>query len=405
MSSAGTSSLAIGLRPKRVCVLAYTFYETDGRVMRYAEALVNRGFAVDAIVLRRDGQAVEDDVRGVRVLRVQARQKNERSKYSYLLRILRFFVRSMVEITRRHLKQPYDVVHVHSVPDFEVFSALVPKLMGAKVILDIHDIVPEFYAAKFGVSQQSLVFRSLKLIEKASTSFADHVIAANDLWLEKLVGRAVRRDKCTAFINYPDLSVFSPSLRQRSDDGKFVLVYPGTLNWHQGLDIAIRAFAIAHREAPQLMFDIYGEGPETERLARLVSELGLVDCVRLHPPRPLRDIAQVMADADLGVVPKRNDSFGGEAFSTKILEFMAVGVPVVAAETRIDRHYFNDSLIHFFEPDNAEGLARALLSAYRDRQRSRERASNALRFVELNSWGERKHDYLALVERLADARA
>jgi hypothetical protein len=69
MSSTGTSSLAIGLQPMRVCVLAYTFYETDGRVMRYAEALASRGVAVDAIVLRREGQAVEDDVRGVRVLR------------------------------------------------------------------------------------------------------------------------------------------------------------------------------------------------------------------------------------------------------------------------------------------------------------------------------------------------
>jgi glycosyltransferase involved in cell wall biosynthesis len=389
----------------RACMLAYTFYENDGRVMRYAEALAQAGVEVDAIVLGREGQAREEMLHGVRVLRVQTREKNERTKLTYLTRILRFFWRSMLEVTRQHRAAPYSVIHVHSVPDFEVFATLVPKLLGAKVILDIHDIVPEFYAAKFGIDHHSVTFKALKFVERLSASFADHVIAANDLWLDRIASRAVRRSKCSAFINYPDLGVFSQKLRRRTDDGRFVVLYPGTLNWHQGLDIAVRAMAIAVHKAPLMELHIYGEGPEKDNLAQLVQDLSLSACVKLHPPRPLRDIAQIMSDADLGVVPKRNDSFGGEAFSTKILEFMALGVPVVAAETRIDRHYFNDSLIHFFEPDSIEGLAQALLSVYRDRHCSLQRANNALRFVEVNSWGLRKQDYLALIGRLAGDNA
>lgn len=68
--------------------------------------------------------------------------------------------------------------------------------------------------------------------------------------------------------------------------------------------------------------------------------LQLSDRILIKPPYPLREIAFVMANADLGVVPKRNDSFGGEAFSTKILEFMALGIPVVVADTKIDKCYF-----------------------------------------------------------------
>lgn len=132
-------------------MLAYTFYENDGRVMRYAEALAQDGAQVDAIVVGRPGQRREEVVNGVRVLRVQTREKNEKGKLTYLWRILRFLFGSMAEVTRQHLKNRYDIIHVHSVPDFEVFAAWIPKLAGAKLILDIHDIVPEFYAAKFGV--------------------------------------------------------------------------------------------------------------------------------------------------------------------------------------------------------------------------------------------------------------
>jgi glycosyltransferase involved in cell wall biosynthesis len=395
------TKLGLGLpNMQRACMLAYTFYENDGRVMRYAEALAQEGVLVDAIVLGRPGQPREAFVNGVRVLRIQQREKNERGKLTYLWRIVQFLFRSMFEVNRQHGRQRYDLVHVHSVPDFEVFAAWWPKLTGAKIILDIHDIVPEFYAAKFGVRNDSLVFKALTWIERASCALADHVIVANDLWMRRIAQRATRPEKCSAFINYPDTTVFNTSLRTRQNDGRFVLSYPGTLNWHQGLDIAIKAFAMALPQAPEMEFHIHGEGPAKPELERLVAELQLTEKVHLHAPLPLRDIAQVMANADLGVVPKRNDSFGGDAFSTKILEFMALGVPVVAAVTRVDQHYFNDSLLRFFSPGNEVDLARALLDAYQNRARSAELAHNALRHAATQSWGLRKTGYLALVQKL-----
>jgi hypothetical protein len=126
MSQVHAPTIAARARPLRACMLAYTFYENDGRVMRYAEALAQDGAEVDAIVLRREGQAREEFINGVRVIRVQKREKNERGKFSYLRRIVQFFFRSMFEIGRQHLRRRYDLVHVHSVPDFEVFAALVP---------------------------------------------------------------------------------------------------------------------------------------------------------------------------------------------------------------------------------------------------------------------------------------
>lgn len=392
-------------RPLKACMLAYTFYENDGRVMRYAEALVQDGYDVEAIVLRRELQPKEEIVNGVKVLRIQRRIKNESGRYSYLSRILRFFIRSMLEVTYRHLKQPYDIIHVHSVPDFEVFAAFIPKLRGTKVILDIHDIVPEFYAAKFSVGQDSLVFSALKLIEKLSASFANHVIIANDLWLDKITARSTTRDKCSAFINYPDLSVFNPGLRVNRADTKFIMVYPGTLNWHQGLDIAVKAFALAKNDVPNLELHIYGEGSAKHEIQKLIEELQLNNQVFVRSPLPLRDIASVMANADLGVVPKRNDSFGGDAFSTKILEFMALGVPVVVADTRIDKHYFNESLVRFFKAGDENSLALEMVDAYKNSGLNARLSAKALEYAQENSWDRKKGDYLKIVNRLVNYNA
>lgn len=383
------------------CMLAYTFYETDGRVMRYAETLMREGISVEAIVLRRDNQAEEEVINGVKVLRIQRRIKNESGKYSYLSRILKFFFLSMIEITRRHLKEPYDIIHVHSVPDFEVFAAFIPKLLGAKIILDIHDIVPEFYAAKFKVGQNSLMFSALKFVEKLSAAFADHVIIANDLWLEKLTSRSVSKDKCTAFINYPDISIFNPSVSAGKKSGKFIMIYPGTLNWHQGLDIAVSALAIIKDKAPDIELHIYGEGSAKLDIQKQIENLQLSDKVFLRSPLPLRDIAAVMANADLGIVPKRNDSFGGDAFSTKILEFMALGIPVIVADTRVDRYYFNDSLVRFFKAGDANDLACVILEAYNDRALNSQFASRSLDFANQHSWEKKKGDYLTLIDKLA----
>jgi len=385
---------------RRACMLAYTFYETDGRVMRYAEALAQSGTEVEAIVLRRAGQPREEVVNGVRVLRIQERKKNEKTRYTYLWRITQFLLRSMVTVTRRHLKRRFDLIHVHSVPDFEIFAAALPKALGAKLILDIHDIVPEFYAAKFKVSNRSWVFRALLLVERLSTAFADHVIISNDLWRDKITRRSVPENKCSAIINYPDVTIFHPGLRARRSDGKFVVVYPGTLNWHQGVDLAVRAIARVAGQIPGVEFHIYGEGPAKPELQALVLELNLSHVVSIREPLPIRAIAQTMADADLGVVPKRDEGFGGEAFSTKILEFMALGVPLVVAETRIDRYYFNETQLKFFRAGDDADLARAILEIYRDSSASMGRAVRALVSANAASWAERKGEYLRLVNRL-----
>lgn len=389
----------------RVCVLAYSFYEVDTRILQYTKSLLERGDEVDVIALRRPEQSGFEVIGGARVYRIQERKVNERGPLSYLWRTLRFFVHSFVVLTSLHGKKRYDIAHIHSVPDFLVFSAATLRLSGVPVILDIHDILPEFYASKFKVSQQSLMFRALVLVERVSAKFATHVIIANDLWKARLLKRSVKPEKCSAFCNYPDAERFYPRARTRND-GKFQILYPGSLNWHQGLDVAIRAFALVKDQIANAEFHIYGEGAAKPDLVELARSLHLEDRVIFHDWAPLDEVVKVMCNADLAVVPKRASSaFGTEAASTKIMEFMSVGIPVIVSRTKIDEFYHNDSRVEFFPSENEKALAAAILRLSTDPKRRQELVQNASKYAKENSWAAKKLEYLALVDRLAGRQA
>lgn len=387
--------------PRRICMITHSYFLSDTRVLRYAESLAKEGDQVDVLSLQRPGEQSGAEALGnINIVRIQPHlSKGENSPSSYLWPLVRFFAVCSMRITREHRRRHYDLLHIHNIPDFLVFAAWYPKLTGAKIILDIHDIVPEFYASKFSASERSLSIRLLKWVERASAAFANRVIIANDLWLDKYAQRTRANGKCSVFINNVDASVFCPRGRTRND-GKYIVLFPGGLQWHQGLDIAIRAFRQVSQRVPEAEFHIYGDGNMKSSLVALADELGLSGKVRFFNPLPARQIAEVMANADLGVVPKRADGFGNEAYSTKIMEFMSVGVPVVVSSTKIDRYYFNDSVARFFESGNSDAMAEAMLALIRNPQLCRQMTAQASEYAVRHSWEERRTDYLQLIDTL-----
>ena len=393
---------------RKICMLAYSNYTCDNRVRRYAETLARRGDAVDSITLA-DGDSGDQPstLKGVQVYPVQKRSFNERSKWAYVLPHLQFLWRSSRMLARMHYRNRYDVIHVHNIPDFLVFSAWYPKLTGARIVLDIHDVVPELFANKFSSSRarQGIYVGLLKLIEKLSTRFADHVIISNDLWRDKLVERSVEADRCSVFVNHVDPEIFARQPRTRNDD-RYIVIFPGSFQRHQGLDIAIDAFAQFQKQVPRAEFHLYGVGNHKveAELHEQVKRLGLEDKVKFLGIVPLDRMAEVIANADLGVVPKRADSFGNEAYSTKIMEFLSQGVPVVASRTKIDTFYFEEGTVHFFDSGNPASLASAMLDVASDEKLRSTLISNGIDYVRLHGWQRRQHDYLNLIDSLATER-
>jgi glycosyltransferase involved in cell wall biosynthesis len=181
----------------KACLLAYKFYECSPSLMQFASTFAEQGDESDVICLGRENQPTFARYKGVNVYRLQRRVTDEKSPISYLLRILKFLFRAAVFLSKKHLHHRYDLIHVQNVPDFLVFAAFLPRILGVPVILDVHDAVPEFYASKFVGNRASLVFKLLVIVERLSAAFASEVIVPTHLWKERLISRSVDSPHCT----------------------------------------------------------------------------------------------------------------------------------------------------------------------------------------------------------------
>jgi glycosyltransferase involved in cell wall biosynthesis/peptidoglycan/xylan/chitin deacetylase (PgdA/CDA1 family) len=386
----------------RICMIGHTNYASDNRIRRYSESLAARGDIVDVVALRSSELPQPYELKGVNVYGVQHRDNIETGKWSYAWQLLRFLYRSFVFVSRRHHKIRYDLIHTHNGPDFLVFAALYPKWTGAKIILDIHDVVPELFEGRFSSRAGSIYVKMLKILERLSAGFSDHVIVSNHLWQKRLIERSLSADKCSVLVNRIDPGVFYRRERTRAD-GKVVLLFPGSFQPHQGLCVAIKALARLKEKLPNCELHLCGGGGgrDSQRtLERLASELGLNGRVRFEREVPLDRIPQMMADADIGVVPKLADSFGNEAYSTRIMEFMSQGIPVVASRTAVDTYYFSDETVCFFKSGDDQAMADAVLKVIGDPGLRESLSLNGLDYAARNSWTLRKTEYLDLIDSL-----
>lgn len=380
-------------------MVAYSFYETDARVRKYCEALSERGDLVEVLCLRKNGQEKNGIINGVHIHRMQRRTLNETRLLDYFFKVGFFFVRSFIFLSASGIRKKFDLIHIHNPPEALVFAALIPKLTGSRIILDFHDLLPEFYLEKFRNKFRKFFFKIFVGLEKASICMADLVIVANDIWKDRLRARSAGKTRILTVLNYPDIEPVR-ILSMKHEDGRFLIMYPGSLQHHQGVDLAIRAFKKVEDRIKGAKFHIYGSGNLKERLVSLIQELSLQDRVQILQPIPNPLVYEKMREADLAVVPKRDDGFGNEAFSTKILEFMALGVPVLVSDTRIDKLYFDERTVCFFKAGDVDDLAAKILDFYEDRERAASLRQAAADFVKEKTWGKMKSGYLEIVDSL-----
>jgi glycosyltransferase involved in cell wall biosynthesis len=280
----------------------------------------------------------------------------------------------------------------------------IPKWTGAKLILDIHDVIPEFYCQKFNNTMDSGLAKFLLFLENRSVRFADYVIVANDIWKDKIILRNNLKNNCSALLNYPSLQFYRPKEKTETNDGSaFNLIYPGTLSFQHGIDILVRAMAIVRNSGEKIHLHIYtlpASGDFRNEMDRLIEELRVSDVIFFHDSVPPDLLGEIIGKSDAGVVPKRGGIFAGEAFSTKIFDFMAAGIPVVASKTKIDTYYFDESIVKFFHPEDHEDLAKAILELRRDPERRKRMAKNGIKYIEENNWENKKQIYLDIVDDL-----
>jgi glycosyltransferase involved in cell wall biosynthesis len=376
-------------------------YYPDIRVERQARALVRRGHEVEVICLRADGEPKRDTVDGVRLHRVPIRRQRGMGLRSQAVEYVSFLVYAAALVTLLHQRRPFDVVQAHNVPDFLVFAGAVPKLRGARLLLDLHDLMPEFFASRFGGNMRSAPVRAVQLQERLSTGFADHVLTVTDLWRQTLIERGLDPRKVDVVMNLPDDGLFVRRTPRSAGRGPVTIIYHGTLTHRYGVDLLVRAFARMAR-SPDDRLIIHGRGELLPELEALVAELGLGAQVRLSTELlPTAALPELIAEADIGVVPNRWDVFTDGILPTKLMEYAALGIPAVVSRTAATTAYFDDSMVRYVPPGDVDALAAAIAQLADDPAGRTELARNAQGFSDGHRWEVEADRYVDLVEKIA----
>jgi glycosyltransferase involved in cell wall biosynthesis len=392
---------------KRHCMVVHAYYPLgETRVEREARALIERGHEVDIICLQfPDEEPSEDTVGGAHVYRLPVRRHKRSGLAVQLLEYLAFLALAFVRLTRLHLLRRYAVVQVHNLPDFLIFVALIPKLSGARLILDIHDLMPEFYAARFGTGMAAWPVRLIRWQEWISCRFADHVITVTEPWRETLIERGVPAAKVTVVMNVADESIFhrDPAVQSQSrDDGHFHLIYHGNLTKRYGVDLVLQAVDQVRGQIPNIRLTVHGAGEYLRELKDLAVDLGLQKHVLFSTDfMPTSELPKLILEADIGVVPYRRDLFTDGILPTKLMEYAALGVPAIAACTPAITAYFDETMVQFFTAGDVKDLARCILALYSEPQRRAQLAQGAEKFNQRHNWAKISATYVALVERLS----
>jgi glycosyltransferase involved in cell wall biosynthesis len=393
---------------RSVCQVVQNIYDIDPRVRRKAEALVAAGYTVDVLALRAEDGKKSYTLNGVNV-RTLALGKKRGSLARYFYEYAAFFLWTFIRVPWQMLTRRYSVVDVNSLPDFLIFAPVIARWMGAKLILDLHEITPEFYMSKYGIAGNSWTIWLLTYLEKISVRFADRVLTINAPIEDLLVSRGLDRSKSTIVMNSVDEARFAaspnstPAMASRNGE-QFVMMYHGTLTSIYGLDIAIEAFDLAHIEMPGAELWILGSGPEKDVLANLAEARGLTSKVRLVGQVPATEIPGWLSQCDAGILPIRRDVFLDFAFPNKLPEFIIAGKTIIVSRLKAIRHYFSEDALAYFEPNSPDDLATQMIYMYRNPQlRAGLLAKARMEYTPIR-WDVMKQRYLALIDELAGTR-
>jgi glycosyltransferase involved in cell wall biosynthesis len=363
-------SRGTALRGKRAAVLLFSHYPADPRPRRAAEAMASQGMRVEVICLRqRPDEPRRESFKGVDVLRLPVSRRRG-GVLAYLVEYCSFLVLAFTILAARSMRHRFDLVHVHNMPDILVFSALFPKILGAKVILDLHDPMPELMTCIFDLPPTSRAVRVMRLFERWSIALADVVLTPNLAFAKLFSARTPYGHKIHIVMNSPDEEIFAyrPFVAsERKPDRPFVIMYHGSILERNGPDVAVDAVAAARRVTPHIELRIYGGAtPFLHKVMARVRERGLEDIVRYFGAKPLEDIVAAIDECDLGVIPNRQSAFTDNNMPTRIFEYLCRGKAVIAPRTPGIQDYFDDETLLFFKPGDAADLGSAILGAYHD---------------------------------------
>ena len=387
-------------------MVTYSPYPVDPRVRRAVDALVEEGARVELICLGDEDTRRREVLDGIYVLRVPLKRQRG-GKFGYAFQYGAFIAISSAILALRSLARRYDLVYVHNMPDILVLSALMPKALGASVILDLHDPMPELMMTIFNLDKDSRSVQLIRRVEKWSVARADSVLTVNLAMKRLISSRSCRPEKIGVVMNSPDGQIFpfsaprSNSLTHQVGNKRFVIMYHGSIIERNGLDVAVEALARVRTAMPTAELRIFGANtPFLERVMEMARAKNLQESVRYLGPKRLEDLVLEIEDCDVGIIPNRRSAFTEINTPTRIFEYLALGKPVIAPRTPGIQDYFSPDSLFFFESGNADELARRIEYIFSHPREAIETAKRGQQVYVAHTWPQERQTLVNLVSKL-----
>jgi glycosyltransferase involved in cell wall biosynthesis len=390
------------LAGKRIGMVTFSSYPADPRPRRAVDAFLKEGTTVDLLCEADDTRPKLEVIDHLTIIRIPVRH-HRGGVIAYAYQYTAFTLLAAIILAWRSLRRRYHLVYVHNMPDVLVFSALVPKVFGAKVILDQHDPMPELMTTIFKLREDSFPIRIVKLFERWSIAFADRLITVNKACKKLFSARGCPPDKIAVVMNSPDDSIF-PYRSASSDAGntprqRFEIMYHGSLVERNGLSLALDAMVIVRKTLPSAELHVFGSHTHyLEAVLKKAERLDLQESVKYFGPKRLEDLVTEIQKCDLGVIPNERNAFSEINTPTRIFEYLTLGKPVIAPRTSGIQDYFGSDSLFFFTAGDAEELAYQILSVYSD-------PTHALDVTERGQAVCRQHNWRAERQRLVGVAA
>ena len=381
---------------------------SDRRVWQESRALVDAGFEVTVICPTGTNHDREREVviEGVRILRYPLRTATG-GPLGYLREytIAVWHTLRLAIMVRRAGR--IDVVHACNPPDLLFLVALALRPGGTRFVFDHHDLVPELFVSRFPGRGRTL-YRLTRCVERLTFAAADAVISMNESYRRVAIERGkMAADRVVVVRSAPDLSHFAgrePDVSLRR--GKpYLLAYLGVMGPQDGVDYALRAVQLLHTEIGRDDFHcvFMGAGDTFDEMVALSEQLGVADIVEFPGWVGDEFIQRCLSTADVCLSPDPLTPFNDVSTMNKVVEYMAMGRPVVSFDLVETRVSAGDAAVYVAANDELD-FAKAIDALLQDPERRRQMGESGRRKVEQElSWEASRRALVGFYEELLGA--
>lgn len=265
---------------------------------------------------------------------------------------------------RRHR---FEIIHLCNPPDLLFLVAWPFKLLGVRIVYDVHDLWPEMFEAKF--ARRGLFYWAVRLAERLTYAIANVVLATNESVREVALKRGRKApDKVFVVRTAPKITELAGPTDPGLKKGKRYLVgYVGVMGDADGVDYLIDAAAyLVHKIGRKdVHFLLMGTGPEHPRLVERTERAGVKDYVDLPGRVSNEFLFTALRTIDLGVSCDPVNSYNDHCTMNKVLEYMTFGKPQVMFDLKEGRASAGEAAVYV--PENSAGrLAEAIVGLLDD---------------------------------------